>query len=238
MDLREKTENQFRHPWELSRADCIFRLLKKDRSVKCFADIGAGDRFFTLKLKNLTGGAIYAVDRGYPGGEESVDGIHCVNDISRLPRLADGGIVMMDVLEHIEDDLAFLRNAFGKGEGCKAYITVPAFQFLFSRHDEFLRHFRRYNRKGLIKLLRGAGLTVKRCHYFYASLFFARLLTLKSAGQDGVGGWKFPERHFVTRTRIIRAVLSFDFALCAFLAKCHIYLPGLSLVAVCEQGSV
>jgi hypothetical protein len=147
---------------------------------------------------------------------------------------------MMDVLEHIHDDAYFLAEAIKKLTGGGfVFITVPAFQFLFSAHDVFLKHCRRYNRKQLLALLDAQGLKVERCHYFYASLFFARLaqslLQNKKAAvrHTGIGEWRFSEKHIVTR--LIRAVLTIDFYCCAFLSRFHITLPGLSLLAVCRK---
>jgi hypothetical protein len=86
---------------------------------------------------------------------------------------------MMDVLEHIEHDAPFLSTVLEKlSPGGMALITVPAMQFLFSDHDAFLKHFRRYNRKQVLSLLGNFDVTVERCHYFYTSLFCARLVSL------------------------------------------------------------
>jgi hypothetical protein len=150
---------------------------------------------------------------------------------------------MMDVLEHIQDDHSFLTEVLRKiPRGGLALVTVPAFQFLFSEHDVFLKHYRRYNRKQLLALLDSQGLRVEQCHYFYASLFFARffqsLLQKKKRAvrHKGIGEWRFSEKHIITR--LIRSVLSIDFYLCAFLAKLRVFPPGLSLLAVCrKEGS-
>jgi hypothetical protein len=239
MDLREKTANTSRHPWELSRAGCLLNIIKKYR-ISAACDIGAGDRFFALKLLSLVEGPVYAVDSGYAENAAVIDGIRCANDISAIPELpADGGIVMMDVLEHIQDDTAFLAKVLRKiPKGGFVFVTVPAFQFLFSAHDVFLKHYRRYNRKQLLALLEERGLRVERCHYFYGSLFWVRfaqtLLPKKAAVHNkGIGGWRFSEKHILTR--LIRAVLSIDFYCCAFFAKSRIYAPGLSLLAVCRK---
>jgi hypothetical protein len=239
MDLREKTANTNRHPWELSRADCILNIVKKYRlSAAC--DIGAGDRFFTSKLLPFVEGAVYAVDTEYAENAVVIDGIDCRNDISAIPELMGGGIIMMDVLEHIKNDNSFLTSVLRKiSRGGLVFVTVPAFQSLFSGHDIFLKHYRRYNRKQLLALLCAQGLRVESCHYFYASLFLARFAQLimqkkKSAVKHkGIGEWRFSEKHIITR--MIRATLTIDFYCCAFFAKLRIYLPGLSLLAVCRK---
>jgi len=234
MDLTEKTSNENRHPWELSRAHCILNIVKK-HDLTSVADIGAGDRFFASKLH----GNVYAIDAGYEKSE-IVDGIYCLNDISELPKLDEkSGVILMDVLEHIENDADFLRQILDKtAKGTFVLITVPAFQFLFSEHDEFLKHHRRYNRKHLLSLLASQNICVEKCRYFYTSLFFARLAGLlfkkkKNEESVGIGAWRFSEKHLITR--IIYSVLNIDFCLCSLFAKLHIYLPGLSLLAICKS---
>jgi hypothetical protein len=81
-------------------------------------------------------------------------------------------ILLMDVLEHIQDDLAALRLAASKcRENGYLFITVPALQWLWSPHDEFLGHYRRYSVGSMRSLLAGcAGLEILRVHYFFGSL--------------------------------------------------------------------
>ncbi len=240
MDLTEKTSCANRHPWELSRAQCVLSVIGK-RTYRNVADVGAGDRFFTLKLSSVATGTKYAVDTGYAKKSEVVDGVHCLNDIEQLPEPVDA-VMLMDVIEHIRDDGAFLKKILSKSSpDALVVITVPAFQRLFSNHDVFLKHYRRYNKKQLLNVLRNNNLRVERCHYFYVSLFFARLIGVlltkrKPVATTGIGSWRFGENHIVTR--LVRAVLNMDFRICAFLAKLRIGLPGLSLLAVCKKSGV
>jgi hypothetical protein len=149
------------------------------------------------------------------------------------------GIILMDVLEHIYHDTEFLGQILKKTpQGSFLFITVPSFQFLFSNHDVYLKHHRRYNRKQLLALIHSNNLYVEKCHYFYASLFFVRLISLlfkkvDPQHQSGIGQWRFQEKHIITR--IFYTLLNFDFCFCSFFARFRIYLPGLSLLAVCRK---
>ena len=51
------------------------------------------------------------------------------------------------------------------------FITVPAFQFLWSGHDVFLQHYRRYSLTRLRQLVNGNGLEVRQAHYFFGTAF-------------------------------------------------------------------
>ncbi len=60
----------------------------------------------------------------------------------------DTDVVMLDVLEHIEDDreaLTILHSLLERGG--YAVLTVPALQVFWSIHDEVNRHYRRYSRR-------------------------------------------------------------------------------------------
>ena len=64
-------------------------------------------------------------------------------------------ILLADVIEHIEKPKILIKNLkkFLKKDG-QLLITVPAYQFLFSKKDEVLGHYRRYNMYSLKKELK------------------------------------------------------------------------------------
>jgi len=81
-------------------------------------------------------------------------------------------IGLFDVLEHIEADessLAILAERLS--ERGKILVTVPAFPFLWSKHDETHHHFRRYTRASLAEVAEKAGLKVSHSSYFNTFLF-------------------------------------------------------------------
>ena len=81
-------------------------------------------------------------------------------------------IVMFDVLEHIEDDAASLaavrRHLAADGW---LVLTIPAFPFLWSAHDTYNRHVRRYTRAALIERLRNSGFAPTYLSFFNFWLF-------------------------------------------------------------------
>lgn len=81
-------------------------------------------------------------------------------------------VLASDVLEHIDDDLqAVSEIARVLKPGGIAVISVPAHQWLFSRHDVALHHFRRYSKAGLRELLEDGGVSIRRISYWNATLF-------------------------------------------------------------------
>lgn len=89
-------------------------------------------------------------------------------DATRLP-FADNSfdlVTMLDVLEHVEDDLAAVREISRVLRPGGAFVlSVPAYQKLWSAHDEALHHFRRYEYADLQSVLHQGGLQVRRISF-------------------------------------------------------------------------
>ena len=77
---------------------------------------------------------------------------------SPLPSDTYDAMVLLNVLEHIENDVAATRHiARMLKPGGVAVIEVPAGPELFDDYDRQLQHFRRYTLPGLCKVIEGAG---------------------------------------------------------------------------------
>ncbi len=105
-----------------------------------------------------------------------------------LPDQSVDVLVMLNVLEHIEDDLEALRKAFNLLKpGGSLVIEVPAFPSLYDAYDEELCHFRRYSAGELHGKLIAAGFKVCRKSYLGFVLFPAfaavKLLSKSFAGR-------------------------------------------------------
>ena len=95
-------------------------------------------------------------------------------------------IYSLNVLEHIEDDVAAARMLYEKLKpGGRMLIYVPAFQFLFSSMDEKVGHHRRYDKSGLITVLRRAGFEIDRARYVDSAGFFASIAYKIVGDKDG-----------------------------------------------------
>ncbi|MDB5096327.1 MAG: hypothetical protein JWM80_748 [Cyanobacteria bacterium RYN_339] len=81
-------------------------------------------------------------------------------------------VFMFDVLEHLDDDLGALERAKTLLKpGGLIIVTVPAFEFLWSKHDDITQHKRRYVRAQLADLFGRARLETLKLTYFNSYLF-------------------------------------------------------------------
>jgi SAM-dependent methyltransferase len=81
-------------------------------------------------------------------------------------------ITALDVIEHVEEDVESLVTLHSRlVAGGKAVITVPAYQFLWSRFDELNEHKRRYTLTELDGKLKQSGFTVEKISYYNTLLF-------------------------------------------------------------------
>jgi SAM-dependent methyltransferase len=82
------------------------------------------------------------------------------------------GVFMLDVVEHIEDDEAVVGQVYDllpKG-GCFV-ASVPAFRWLWSKHDDIHMHKRRYTKPEFLSLLERHGFRIEYSSYFNTFLF-------------------------------------------------------------------
>jgi SAM-dependent methyltransferase len=102
-------------------------------------------------------------------------------------------VVLLDVLEHLDDEIACLKALSGTmAEGAYCIITVPAFPFLWSDHDREHHHRRRYRMRSLKEVFERSGFQMRYGTYFNFWLFgviagirlFARVLPKRRTGAD------------------------------------------------------
>jgi SAM-dependent methyltransferase len=75
-------------------------------------------------------------------------------------------VLLLDVLEHFADEMALLGGVQRLlRSGGRVLVSVPAFQLLWSVHDETLHHFRRYTAGRLGRVLEQAGFTLEVLTY-------------------------------------------------------------------------
>jgi len=85
--------------------------------------------------------------------------------------------VSLDVIEHLEDDVGALRELRRVTKpGGALLVTVPAYQWLWSGHDEINHHHRRYNRRTLLAAAQAGGWQLDSSSHFNSLLLPAAIL--------------------------------------------------------------
>lgn len=175
MDLKETDilgADISEHWYYKSKAKAVLRLIGLSVPSKIL-DVGAGSGFFSrYLLTHSTAQEAWCVDTSY-----DVDSDFCIAEkplhLRRSVESVDADLVLlMDVLEHVEDDVQLLKDYVEKvPRGSRFLISVPAFQFLWSGHDEFLDHKRRYTLAQLKNVVATAGLSVTGGSYYFGMVF-------------------------------------------------------------------
>lgn len=172
-------ENSF---WYTHRSNCLKELVRNFTS-SAILDIGGSNGQLTKELGELTQTVL--MEPGEKGVKNALANglspvIYASLQDAKLKKDTLPAAGIFDVLEHIADDLDFLKNIRNalKPDG-RLYISVPAYQFLWSEFDASVGHFRRYNKKTLTTLLNKAGYQVEFFSYMFYALPFPMWLFRK-----------------------------------------------------------
>ena len=180
MDLKEQKilKRRVSHHWYYRSKYLALSKFIERMPFMNILDVGAGHGFFSKQLLRATdASSAVCVDTGYPEETKETYFGKKIEFRKTIPFSSADLVLLMDVLEHVQDDAALVRECREKvRSGTMFVITVPAFQCLFSRHDVFLGHCRRYSRKQLEKVLRSAGLEIVRSNYFFLFVLFCASL--------------------------------------------------------------
>lgn len=169
------------HWWWRSRESVILKCLREyagRRTDLNILDIGCGDGLFFDELSKF--GAV----RGVEIDERIVDpnGPHYDKilvgpfDDSYAVDEPLSVILMLDVLEHLPNPEECLRHAMSllSNDGI-AIITVPAFNSLWTRHDDINQHYTRYKKSSFAQVAADAQMRIDRWEYFYHWVVAAKL---------------------------------------------------------------
>lgn len=243
-----------RHPWERARVELIATLVRSEAPLAAgdvVLDIGCGDTFVVEHFARAYPAVqFYAIDSAFTPAliaafrsKMALPNVALFSSLDEVPVDRPARLVLlMDVIEHVPDDIGMLRDVCARrcvGPESRLLITVPSYQSLFSSHDVFLGHYRRYSRSRLRATLEAVGLRPVMDGYLFGSLVPLRFvqvvrekLSRKTATAHGVASWTGGDA--VART--VAQALVTEGRLALWLARAGIRLPGLSTIAVCERS--
>jgi hypothetical protein len=250
MDLIERPDNVVRrHPWEVARVRFFIGLVERldlTTGTGSWLDVGAGDAWLAQQLRAVlpAGDRLACWDVHYPMQRppDELGAIPGIEFSATRPVGVFGGILMLDVIEHVEDDLAFVRDVVSESLAPDGWVlvSVPAYQSLFSSHDRALKHFRRYSPREIRAVLQSSGLAVVvRGGLFHGLLPVRSAQVLRerfrppTATPTGIGAWGGGAR----LTKAVTAVLDAETRISLAMATSRFPpLPGLSTWALCRRA--
>jgi SAM-dependent methyltransferase len=148
-------------------------------------------------------------------------------DLPSLARFAPDSVVCLNVLEHIEDDAAALREmASILPAGGVIVLLLPAFPALSGPIDRNLGHYRRYTRGSVVELAAHSGLRIRRAQYVNTLGFF---------------GWWFNAHVLQLETQSKAQIALFDRVAVPLMSRAEALRPppfGQSLLVVLERDAV
>ena len=209
-----------RHWWFVGRRRIMRRLvaqvLPPTRDVT-IVDVGCGTGANVASLADAydcvgidaSGEAIALARRRFPNVRFLVGTApRDLGDLAAQARL----FLLMDVLEHVEDDFAMLSELLAAASpGACFLVTVPADEALWSEHDESFGHYRRYDRRRLARLWADLPVTPLLTSYYNTRMYpLIRLIRARNrwrghaAGRSGTDFW-LPSRPV---NRLLEAALA------------------------------
>lgn len=277
-ELSIEINSRNRHPWEITKTNFflnfIISLIKsyrlslelkdsKDLKELKILDAGAGDAYIDYlinerinQLANEKTGQnplikIICWDANYPASflNKSSERMIFLKNIDDLPDNNFDMIIMLDFLEHIENDVSFLKSFVQKHATSNTtfIISVPAHSYLFTDRDHFLHHFRRYDKKHFQKLLKQAGLEVIDSGSIFFIPYIARLASvlvkkisrwflLKNKSRPYHPEQDIIWKHGKLVSKIVLLLFNLDVIIC-YLTRKIFPIPGLSLWALAKRQS-
>jgi len=172
-------EMEQRHFWHIGRKEIILDVVKRNvpglDEIRML-EIGCGNGSVLDYLKrdniNVEGCDLFLEGLKFCRQRTGEVPLYQI-DVLAMPFKEEYEVIgLFDVLEHIEDDgkaLSEINKALIPGG--YLVLTVPAYQFLWSRHDEVSHHRRRYNKKDLVAKLERCGFSVNKVTYFMFFLY-------------------------------------------------------------------
>jgi SAM-dependent methyltransferase len=234
--------------WFRHRNACILEAVRQYPPAGAFFDIGGGNGFVAKAMQD-TGLEVVLVEPGAAGTSNARRrGIQHVvratlEDAGFLPASLPA-IGLFDVVEHMQDDLKFLQTirTYLSTHG-RIYLTVPAYQALWSAADVVAGHYRRYSRQALRDLIQKVGLEVEFATGFFQflppAIFAMRVIPYRlgwnSSPEVQHGEMKTVRQHKIKSDLIERTIKWIEQREAAGIRKRHANTFGASWLVVARN---
>ncbi len=152
-----------------------FTSIKSDSNI---IDFGSGIGTLSYILKTKTNLSPICIEIDCQNKKVLSDrGFKYFNNLKQIKKKADF-LFSSNVLEHIENDELVLSEIFSiLKKGGYLFLYLPAHDHLWTGLDDKVGHYRRYNKKQLLKKITNCGFVIEKCHYADSIGYFLALLT-------------------------------------------------------------
>ena len=203
------------HFWMHWRHQVLLRQLTRiGHPVEKALDVGCGHGVVRQLLERDLGFAVDGCDLNRRALEMAAKGkgrVLLYDIFDRNPALlgAYDLLLLMDVIEHVDDDLGFLKVAIEHLKpGGVVVINVPAHMAFYSKYDEVIGHKRRYNIAQIEWLFRHTNIEPLSITYWGLTLLpllFARKIVVRFVSRERIIHTGFSEQNVVPR-KILRTI--------------------------------
>jgi len=171
------------HWWWRARASLVLEVIgdlaaRRPGGFPAILDVGCGDALLFARLEK------FGTPEGIEADAEIVSESSAMRwrihvgllDASFVPRAPPDLVLMLDVIEHVDDDVALLAAARRtmRPDGV-LLVTVPAGRHLWTSHDDLNHHRRRYSSRQLRASVEAAGFEVVSLRHFFHALTLPKL---------------------------------------------------------------
>jgi SAM-dependent methyltransferase len=216
---RQMSEAAATHWWFRGRRRVVAALLRRfaPRGELAIADVGCGTGTEIGMLEEF--GRVVGVDSSGTALALAHQRGHAELIAAAMPRLCfpDGAfdvVCALDVIEHIEDDRAAVRELWRICRpGGLLVVTVPAYPWLWSEHDDANQHWRRYTRAALRACLQAPGCEILKLSYMSVAATPAVMAVrlAKNLTRRPGNGTRPPRLDIFTLPRALNALLVASF---------------------------
>lgn len=164
------------HFWMKSRFRAVESILAKEKIGLTFLEIGCGHGAVIKQFEDRFDAEVDGCDLNMLALnqiKETRGKIFCLDIFDKPKELLDkyDGVLLLDVIEHINNDSFFLENSLAYvKKGGLVIINVPALNSLFSKYDISAGHKRRYNKRMMRELFRKCNIKEVSISYWGLSL--------------------------------------------------------------------
>ncbi len=153
--------------YRAAMSDLVVRKLRLSEQKGRLIDFGAGRGDYACSIQAMTPMSVVSLEPDSMLHPHYPSGLEVVSSLDAVERSSLDAAYSLNVLEHIEDDVAALKALAARCKpGAAIFILVPGGPSLWTPMDDLVGHLRRYTLKSLSNTVTSAGLRLEDAGWF------------------------------------------------------------------------